>query len=42
MLHGDKTFTIDGARRAASLDVLCEFVIKEWDNVKKRKHGKVI
>ena len=35
MLHGEKTFTIDGAMHAASLDVLCEFVIKAWDNVKK-------
>ena len=35
MLNGEKSFTKGGTMRAASLDVLCEFVIKAWGNVKK-------
>ncbi|XP_064095201.1 RUS family member 1-like [Macrobrachium nipponense] len=35
MLHGEKSFTKGGTMRAPSLDVLCEFVVKSWDNVKK-------
>ena len=34
MMNGEKSFTKNGAMRGASLDVLCEFVIKVWDNVK--------
>ena len=30
----EKSFTKGGALCAASLDVLCEFVIKAWVNVK--------
>ena len=34
MMNGEKSFTKSGAMRSASLDVLCESVIKAWDNVK--------
>ena len=42
MLNGQKSFTKGGAMRSASLDVLCEFVIKAWDKVKVESAIKVI
>ena len=38
MMNGEKSFRKNGAMRSASLDVLCEFVIKAWDNVKVECH----
>lgn len=34
MMSGEKSYTKGGAMGAASLDVLCDFVIKSWEKVK--------
>ena len=35
MLHGEKSLTKGGAMRAATLDLLCVFVINAWSNMEK-------
>ncbi|GFW70834.1 hypothetical protein TNCV_4148821 [Trichonephila clavipes] len=34
MLEGEKSFTKGGQRRHASLEIVCEWVIKAWNEIK--------